>query len=123
MKIQNIKNKATVSTQKRKSTTTLDFDTLFTAQNNINKPESTPTKHEHTTIQQRPNLENALLHLETSIAQLMQHDESTEKTQHKLTALQHAIAQSELTPQHKQEAQTLLSVEAKRLASLQKKTP
>ncbi len=129
MKIQSTNNKQSLKKAQKKQTTSTSFGDMLNAssidQTQINIEQSiqsnTDTPPQDSNPQQ--TLETHMQTLEDAIQTLEKEPQNSKHVQQTIVDLRQALQQSQLTPQALEDADTLLAVEAKRLASLNKKTP
>ena len=129
MKIQSTHNKQPLKKAQKKQTTSTSFGDMLNAssidQTQINIEQSiqpnTDTPPQDSNPQQ--TLETHMQTLEDAIQTLEKEPQNSKHVQQTIVDLRQALQQSQLTPQALEDADTLLAVEAKRLASLNKKTP
>lgn len=128
MKIKSSNTQTTTSTKKSKATPkTSTFDALlasqFEAETSIETPQA-QTDSTDVLKQKEPAIEEMLQTLETCMSNLENNTESQQLAEQALHQLRHALSTITdthlLSPQDKQEAETLLVVEARRLALLRK---
>ena len=129
MKIQSTNNKQPLKKAQKKQTTSTSFGDMLNAssidqtQTDIEQSiqSNTDTPPQDSNPQQ--TLETHMQTLEDAIQTLEKEPQSSKHVQQTIVDLRQALQQSQLTPQALEDADTLLAVEAKRLASLNKKTP
>jgi len=129
MKIQSTNNKQSLKKAQKKQTASTSFGDMLNAssidQTQINIEQSiqsnTDTPPQDSNPQQ--TLETHMQTLEDAIQTLEKEPQNSKHVQQTIVDLRQALQQSQLTPQALEDADTLLAVEAKRLASLNKKTP
>jgi hypothetical protein len=129
MKIQSTHNKQQLKKTQKKQTASTSFADML----NASSIEQTPTDIEQSiqsntdtpTQDSNPQqtLEKHMKTLEDAILTLEKGPQSSKHVQQTIVDLRQALQQSQLTPQALEDADTLLAVEAKRLASLNRKTP
>lgn len=129
MKIQSTHNKQSLKKAQKKQTTSTSFGDMLNAssidQTQINIEQSiqsnTDTPPQGSNPQQ--TLETHIQTLEDAIQTLEKEPQNSKHVQQTIVDLRQALQQSQLTPQALEDADAILAVEAKRLASLNKKTP
>jgi uncharacterized coiled-coil DUF342 family protein len=129
MKIQSTHNKQQLRKAQKKQTASTSFADML----NASSIEQTPTDIEQSiqsntdtpTQDSNPQqtLEKHIKTLEDAILTLEKEPQNSKHVQQTIVDLRQALQQSQLTPQALEDADTLLAVEAKRLASLNSKTP
>jgi len=129
MKIQSTHNKQQLKKTQKKQTASTSFADML----NASSIEQTPTDIEQSiqsntdtpTQDSNPQqtLEKHIKTLEDAILTLEKEPQNSKHVQQTIVDLRQALQQSQLTPQALEDADTLLAVEAKRLASLNSKTP
>lgn len=129
MKIQSTNNKQPLKKAQKKQIASTSFGDMLNAssvgQTQINIEQSiqsnTDTPPQGSNPQQ--TLETHMQALEDAAQSLEKEPQNSKHVQQTIVDLRQALQQSQLTPQALEDADTLLAVEAKRLASLNRKTP
>lgn len=129
MKIQSTHNKQQLRKAQKKQTASTSFGDMLNAssidqtqtdiEQSIQSNTDTPTQDSNP----QQTLEKHMKTLEDAILTLEKGPQSSKHVQQTIVDLRQALQQSQLTPQALEDADTLLAVEAKRLASLNRKTP
>jgi len=128
MKIQSTHNKQPLKKAQKKQTTSTSFGDMLNA-SSIDQTQThieqaiQPKEDKYPDLNPQQTLETHMQALEDAIQTLEKEPQSSKHVQQTITDLRQALQQSQLTPQALEDADTLLAVEAKRLASLNKKTP
>ncbi len=129
MKIQSTHNKQPLKKSQKKQTTSTSFGDMLNAssidQTQINIEQSIQSNTDTPPQDSNPQhtLETHMQTLEDAIQTLEKEPQNSKHVQQTITDLRQALQQSQLTPQALEDADAILAVEAKRLASLNKKTP
>lgn len=129
MKIQSTHNKQHLKKAQKKQTSSTSFGAMLNATSIDNIQAETEQsiqpnadKQSHGSNPQQ-TLETHMQALEDALQTLEKEPQNSEHIQQTIVDLRQALQQSQLTPQALEDADTLLAVEAKRLASLSSKTP
>ncbi|MDQ6978503.1 MAG: hypothetical protein Q9M75_10355 [Ghiorsea sp.] len=129
MKIQSTHNKQHLKKAQKKQTPSASFGDMLNATSMENTQTETEQsiqpnadKQSHGSNPQQ-TLETHMQALEDALQTLEKEPQNSEHIQQTIVDLRQALQQSQLTPQALEDADTLLAVEAKRLASLSRKTP
>ncbi|WP_038247721.1 hypothetical protein [Ghiorsea bivora] len=128
MKIQSTNNKQHVKKAQKKQTPSTSFGAMLNATSMDNTQIDTeqsiqPKADKHPDSNPQQTLETHMQALEDALQTLEKEPQNSKHMQQTIVDLRQALQQSQLTPQALEDADTLLAVEAKRLASLNKKTP
>jgi len=129
MKIQSTNNKQHIKKTQKKQTASTSFDAMLHATSLDNTPTDAEQPIQPNADKQsqasnpQQTLETHMQALEDALQTLEKEPQSTKHVQQTIVDLRHALQQSQLTPQALDDADTLLAVEAKRLANLNRKTP
>jgi len=129
MKIQSTNNKQHLKKAQKKQTSSTSFGAMLDAtsmdqtQTDVEQPiQPNADKQSHGSNPQQ-TLETHMQALEDALQTLEKEPQNSEHVQQTIVDLRQALQQSQLTPQAREDADTLLAVEAKRLDSLNNKTP
>jgi len=128
MKIQSTNNKQHLKKTQKKQTPSTSFGAMLNAttmdNTQIDAEQSIqPKADKHPDLNPQQTLETHMQALEDALQTLEKEPQNSKHVQQTIVDLRQALQQSQLTPQALEDADTLLAVEAKRLASLNKKTP
>lgn len=129
MKIQSTNNKQHVKKAHKKQTPSTSFGAMLNATSEGNTQVDTEPCIQANEDKQpqgshsQQTLETHMQTLEDALQTLEKEPHNSKHVQQSIVDLRHALQQSQLTPQALEDADTLLAVEAKRLASLSNKTP
>jgi len=129
MKIQSTNNKQHLKKAQKKQTPSTSFGAMLDAtsmdQTQTDTEQSIQPNADKQSQGSNPQqtLETHMQALEDALQTLEKEPQNSEHIQQTIVDLRQALQQSQLTPQALEDADTLLAVEAKRLASLNSKTP
>jgi len=129
MKIQSTNNKQHLKKAQKKQTPSTSFGAMLDAtsmdQTQTDTEQSIQPNADKQSQGSNPQqtLETHMQALEDALQTLEKEPQNSEHIQQTIVDLRQALQQSQLTPQAREDADTLLAVEAKRLASLNSKTP
>ena len=129
MKIQSTNNKQHLKKAQKKQTSSTSFGAMLDAtsmdqtQTDVKQPIQPNADKQSQSSDPQQTLETHMQALEDALQTLEKEPQSSEHIQQTIVDLRQALQQSQLTPQALEDADTLLAVEAKRLASLNNKTP